>query len=87
MLSWIHLHSFQAVEYDGHFFVNPGSASGAWIGAVNGCVFLTQTPNHRADLRFLNLFTVSASVVAFLRLLPFLRRASLAPRIWLTHPP
>lgn len=42
---WIHLscaHSapvtrFQAVEYDNRFFVNPGSASGAWIGNINGC--------------------------------------------------
>ncbi|EPQ53849.1 hypothetical protein GLOTRDRAFT_100747, partial [Gloeophyllum trabeum ATCC 11539] len=24
---------FQAVEYDNHFFVNPGSATGAWTGA------------------------------------------------------
>lgn len=30
--------SFQAVEYDGRFFVNPGSATGAWIGNVNGSV-------------------------------------------------
>ena len=29
---------FQAVEYDGRFFVNPGSATGAWIGSYNGCV-------------------------------------------------
>jgi vacuolar protein sorting-associated protein 29 len=27
---------FQAVEYDGRFFINPGSATGAWIGNVNG---------------------------------------------------
>lgn len=30
---------FQAVEYDGRFFVNPGSATGAWTGLWNGCVF------------------------------------------------
>ncbi|KAI0757896.1 Metallo-dependent phosphatase-like protein [Irpex lacteus] len=29
-------HTFQAVEYDGRFFMNPGSATGAWIGSVNG---------------------------------------------------
>jgi hypothetical protein len=29
---------FQAVEYDGRFFVNPGSATGAWTGLWNGCV-------------------------------------------------
>ena len=29
---------FQAIEYDGHFFVNPGSATGAWTGAWNGSV-------------------------------------------------
>ncbi len=29
---------FQAVEYDGRFFVNPGSATGAWIGTYNGYV-------------------------------------------------
>ena len=29
---------FQAVEYDGRFFVNPGSATGAWTGSWNGCV-------------------------------------------------
>jgi vacuolar protein sorting-associated protein 29 len=27
---------FQAIEYDGKFFVNPGSATGAWTGACNG---------------------------------------------------
>lgn len=32
--------SFQAVEYDNRFFVNPGSASGAWTGSFNGCVAL-----------------------------------------------
>ncbi|KAH9887349.1 Metallo-dependent phosphatase [Cubamyces sp. BRFM 1775] len=31
-----HTHTFQAVEYDGRFFVNPGSATGAWIGTFNG---------------------------------------------------
>lgn len=29
---------FQAVEYDGRFFVNPGSATGAWTGLWNGYV-------------------------------------------------
>jgi vacuolar protein sorting-associated protein 29 len=29
-------HTFQAIEHDGHFFVNPGSATGAWTGAWNG---------------------------------------------------
>jgi len=28
--------SFQAIEYDGRFFVNPGSATGAWTGSYNG---------------------------------------------------
>jgi len=28
--------SFQAIEYDNHFFVNPGSATGAWSGAFKG---------------------------------------------------
>ncbi|KAM6496387.1 Metallo-dependent phosphatase [Amanita muscaria] len=28
-----HTHVFQAVEYDGRFFINPGSATGAWTGA------------------------------------------------------
>ena len=32
------LSRFQAVEYDGRFFVNPGSATGAWTGLWNGCV-------------------------------------------------
>ncbi|KAH7912362.1 Metallo-dependent phosphatase-like protein [Hygrophoropsis aurantiaca] len=27
-----HTHTFQALEYDGRFFVNPGSATGAWSG-------------------------------------------------------
>ncbi|KAJ7582972.1 Metallo-dependent phosphatase [Mycena floridula] len=31
-----HTHSVQAVEYDGKFFVNPGSATGAWTGLFNG---------------------------------------------------
>ena len=30
---------FQAIEYDGKFFVNPGTATGAWTGAYNGHVF------------------------------------------------
>ncbi len=33
-----HRRRFQAVEYDNRFFVNPGSATGAWIGSYNGCV-------------------------------------------------
>jgi hypothetical protein len=28
--------SFQAIEYGGRFFVNPGSATGAWTGLHNG---------------------------------------------------
>jgi len=32
------LSRFQAVEYDGRFFVNPGSATGAWTGLWNGYV-------------------------------------------------
>ncbi|KAG1747410.1 Metallo-dependent phosphatase [Suillus lakei] len=31
-----HTHTFQAIEYDGRFFVNPGSATGAWTGSYNG---------------------------------------------------
>jgi vacuolar protein sorting-associated protein 29 len=30
-----HTHTFQAVEYDGKFFVNPGSATGAWTGLTD----------------------------------------------------
>ncbi|KAN0084170.1 Metallo-dependent phosphatase-like protein [Tylopilus felleus] len=30
-----HTHIFQAIEYDGRFFVNPGSATGAWMGLHN----------------------------------------------------
>ncbi|KAH7886980.1 Metallo-dependent phosphatase [Phlebopus sp. FC_14] len=30
-----HTHTFQAIEYDGRFFVNPGSATGAWTGLHN----------------------------------------------------
>lgn len=33
-----HASSFQAVEMDNKFFINPGSASGAWSGAFNGYV-------------------------------------------------
>ncbi|KAJ4490308.1 Metallo-dependent phosphatase-like protein [Lentinula aciculospora] len=29
-------HAVQAVEYDGRFFLNPGTATGAWTGAWNG---------------------------------------------------
>ncbi|KDQ18760.1 hypothetical protein BOTBODRAFT_28264 [Botryobasidium botryosum FD-172 SS1] len=29
-------HKFEATEYMGRFFVNPGSATGAWSGAWNG---------------------------------------------------
>ncbi|KAF9265371.1 Metallo-dependent phosphatase, partial [Marasmius fiardii PR-910] len=31
-----HTHNVQAVEYDNRFFVNPGSATGAWTGLYNG---------------------------------------------------
>ncbi|KAJ7078924.1 Metallo-dependent phosphatase [Mycena belliarum] len=31
-----HTHIFQAREHDNKFFVNPGSATGAWTGAFNG---------------------------------------------------
>ncbi|KAF5364635.1 hypothetical protein D9758_005556 [Tetrapyrgos nigripes] len=31
-----HTHTVQAVEYDDRFFVNPGSATGAWTGLFNG---------------------------------------------------
>jgi len=31
-------HKFEAVEYGGRFFVNPGSATGAWTGLFNGTV-------------------------------------------------
>ncbi|TFL00719.1 Metallo-dependent phosphatase-like protein [Pterulicium gracile] len=36
-----HTHVFQAIEYDNKFFVNPGSATGAWTGAHNS----TPTPS------------------------------------------
>src|ERR1700731_5406132 len=29
---------FSAVELDNRFYVNPGSATGAWTGSYNGCV-------------------------------------------------
>lgn len=31
-----HTHTVQAVEYENKFFVNPGSATGAWTGLFNG---------------------------------------------------
>ncbi len=31
-----HARSFEAFENDGKFFVNPGSATGAWSGLWNG---------------------------------------------------
>nr|GAT57690.1 retrograde transporter [Mycena chlorophos] len=31
-----HTHTFQAREHDNRFFVNPGSATGAWTGAFSG---------------------------------------------------
>ena len=34
------LHRFQAIEYDGKFFVNPGTATGAWTGLFNGYSFI-----------------------------------------------
>ena len=34
--AYIYLVRFQAVEYDNRFFVNPGSATGAWIGTYHG---------------------------------------------------
>lgn len=40
--------SFQAIEYDGRFFVNPGSATGAWTGSYNGyspCIISSALPD------------------------------------------
>lgn len=34
-------HKFEAVEYGGHFFINPGSATGAWTGLFKGCVIMS----------------------------------------------
>jgi hypothetical protein len=34
--SWMVVNSFQAIDYDGRFFVNPGSATGAWSSYLNG---------------------------------------------------
>lgn len=31
-------HRFEAFEFEGRFFVNPGSATGAWSGLWNGSV-------------------------------------------------
>jgi len=31
-----HTHIYQAQEHEGRFFVNPGSATGAWSGAWSG---------------------------------------------------
>ncbi|TDL24627.1 Metallo-dependent phosphatase [Rickenella mellea] len=31
-----HTHKFQAIEHENRFFVNPGSATGAWTGLSNG---------------------------------------------------
>lgn len=31
-------HTFEAVEHSGHFFLNPGSATGAWTGLIKGPV-------------------------------------------------
>ncbi|THH04493.1 hypothetical protein EW145_g5479 [Phellinidium pouzarii] len=31
-----HTHMFQATEFDGKFFLNPGTATGAWTGAWMG---------------------------------------------------
>jgi hypothetical protein len=33
--SWI-VKRFQAIDHDGRFFVNPGSATGAWSSYLNG---------------------------------------------------
>ncbi|KAF9009132.1 Metallo-dependent phosphatase [Hymenopellis radicata] len=31
-----HTHTIQAVDYENRFFLNPGSATGAWTGTFNG---------------------------------------------------
>jgi len=36
-----HFVSFQAIEYDGRFFVNPGSATGAWSGSFTQYVHMS----------------------------------------------
>lgn len=32
------IYRFEAFEHEQRFFVNPGSATGAWSGLWNGCV-------------------------------------------------
>lgn len=39
-LIWVD-HRFEAFEFEGRFFVNPGSATGAWSGLWNGSAHLT----------------------------------------------
>ena len=34
-----HTHRFEAIEYEGKFFVNPGSATGAYSGFSSEWVF------------------------------------------------
>ena len=40
------MRSVQAVEYENKFFVNPGTATGAWTGAFNGYVVEFITMSH-----------------------------------------
>lgn len=39
------MRSFQAREHDNKFFVNPGSATGAWTGAFNGYILYASLSN------------------------------------------
>ena len=41
-----HTHLVQAVAYEGRFFLNPGSATGAWAPGVQGCVIFSPLGRH-----------------------------------------
>jgi hypothetical protein len=51
---WCTMCRFQAVEYDGKFFVNPGSATGAWTGLSEAYVehYLSTFTSAHSSLMF-----------------------------------
>lgn len=60
------LSRFQAVEYDGRFFVNPGSATGAWTGLWNGYVSMWSGGEGAADMQA-TLTRISQGANTFIR--------------------
>ena len=54
---------FEAFEAEGRFFINPGSATGAWSGLWNGSVEMCPLSNLRTTPKAPHVFNYEDAVV------------------------